>query len=201
MSAADAGDLGREAERCRSRRRPLGSVPRAGSVLAALHSSSPRGLHAFQRALGRRAAPAHSASTSLATAHCKGLMAGQRRWLRARPHRASVALPGWHRLSRGSPCAPSGRSSRTGSLQRRDVSGCRCIAHGRLVAPAEPRPAGRERAGAPTGGGLSSSQGRRGCMKAPRLALKLQLLFQAFNCEIFCVRFVRIIMGQKMVIK
>lgn len=38
-------------------------------------------------------------------------------------------------------------------------------------------------------------------MKAPHLALNLHLLFQAFNCEIFCVRFVLIIMGQKMVIK
>lgn len=56
-------------------------------------------------------------------------------------------------------------------------------------------------AGAAHGLRRSSSQKCRSCLKAPRLALNLHLLFQAFNCEIFCVRFVRVIMGQKMVIK
>lgn len=76
------------------------------------------------------------------------------------------------------------------------------------MAPGEPSsecPVSRQGAGrsawAAHGPRHSSSQRRWSCMKAPHLALNLHLLFQAFNCEIFCVRFVLIIMGQKMVIK
>lgn len=60
--------------------------------------------------------------------------------------------------------------------------------------------AGRVQAAVP---GLQPSSSHRHCShtNVPHLALILHLLLQAFNCEIFCVHFTRIIMGQKMVIK